>query len=59
MKEITHCKYSLFLLERNYGGWGSDLMIECFEHIETFDTLEEAKSAQKEYKQKTLILPSF
>lgn len=53
------CKYSLFLLEKYYNGWGSDLMQECFEYIDTYDTLEEAQSEQKELKQKTIILPSY
>lgn len=58
--------YSLFRIEKQYhkglsyvGMAGSIITERCFEYIETYDTLEEAKIAQKENKQKTLILQSF
>jgi hypothetical protein len=54
-----NCKYSLFLLEKHYGEWGSNLTQGCFEYVETYNTLEEAKSAQKEYELKTIILANF
>lgn len=66
MKEIHHCKFSLFLLEKKYhkglgyiGMAGSVITEKCFEFIETFDDLEDAKIVQKEYKQKSIILPSY
>jgi hypothetical protein len=59
-------KYSLFLLEKevfitaNYiGGKASKITEKCMEYVETYNTLEEAQIAQKEYKQKTIILPSY
>lgn len=59
-------KFSLFQIEKPYYGLSSYVgdfktvcIISCFEYINTYDTLEEAKIAQKEYKQKTLILPSY
>jgi len=52
-------KYSLFLLEKYYGRWGDVLYQSCFEYVETFDTLEEAQSAQEEYELKTIILSSW
>ena len=61
MKEIQHNKFSLFLLDKKHKGWGESFIdiVKCFEYIGTYDTLEEAQSVQKEYKQKTLILPSY
>lgn len=59
-------KYSLFLLERIIfietgvvGNFGDSLSQKCCIHIDTFDTLKEAKSAQKEYKEETIILISY
>ena len=59
-------KYSLFLLEKevfimaNYiGGKTSKITEKCMEYVETYNTLEEAKTAQKETIQKTIILPSY
>lgn len=49
--------YSLVRLEKIIGG--TPLIAKCFEYIETYDTLEEAKIAQKENNQKTLILQNF
>lgn len=66
MKEIQHCKFSLFRLEKPTIGYNntsysddSQLVQWCFEYIRTYDTLGEAKIAQKEYKQKTIILNSY
>ena len=58
MKEIAHHKFSLFLLETEFG-FMSDLYQECFKYVETFNSLDEAKDAQKEYKRRTIILPSY
>ncbi len=54
--------YSLFLLERPVGHeymHQGDFVKRVFEFLQTFGTLEEAKLAQKTYKQKTIILPSY
>ena len=66
MKCIHYHKYSLFRLEKVYhkglkyvGEFGSTIMESCFEYIDTFDTLELAQLAQKEFKQKTIILTSW
>ena len=53
-------KYSLFLLEKAILHNSMVVLLEeCCIHLSTFDTLEEAKSAQKEEKRKTIILPSY
>jgi hypothetical protein len=61
-------KYSLFLLEKqvyhgssrdDFGLFGDYVTEECCIHLETYNTLEEAQIAQKEYKQKTIILNSY
>lgn len=63
-------KYSLFQTEVFLGGytWNlgrddeqttEDIIERVFRYIGTYDTLEEAYIAQKEIKQKTLILPSY
>jgi hypothetical protein len=52
-------KYSLFLLEINFGGWGNDLTKEAFVYVKTFETLEKAQEAQSKYDLKTIILPSY
>lgn len=57
MKEIQHNKYSLFFLE-NYKQT-DNVIGQPLLYISTYTTLEEAQSAQKEFKNKTLILPSF
>lgn len=57
--EITHHKFSLFRTERPYGLGVSNLFMACFEFIATYNTLEEAKSAQKEIEGQTIILPSY
>ena len=66
MEKIHHCSFSLFRLEKNYfpvssfvGEFNSSIVERCFEFIETFDNLEDAKIAQKEYKQKSIILTSY
>lgn len=61
MEQITHHKFSLFRTERIEGEQQSTFRVtrSCFEFIETFNSLEEAKSAQKEYKENTIILPSY
>ena len=51
-------KFSLFILEKPFYGSYS-CTSGCFDYIETYDTLEAAQIAQKDYKQKTLILPSY
>jgi len=54
--------YSLFLLERPVGHeymHQGDFVKRVFEFLQTFGTLEEAKLAQKTYKQKTIILSSY
>lgn len=61
MKEIIHHKYTLFALEKRAGFFSEDYMTseDAFIFLETCDTLEEAQFAQKEYKQKTIILSSW
>lgn len=66
MKEIQHNNFSLFRLEKTFhkglryvGEFGSIITENCFEYIDTFDSLELAQSAQKEYKQKTIIIPTY
>lgn len=54
METITHHKFSLFIIHPTW-----KITRGCFEFINTFNTLEEAKSAQKEYEEKTIILPSY
>ena len=56
-------KYSLFQLEKQihrpseFGGYV--LTEDCFEYMETFDTLEEAQDNAKHITFKTIILPSY
>lgn len=61
MEQITHHKFSLFITEKTendtHPAW--KITRGCFEFIKTFDSLEEAKSAQKEYEENTIILPSY
>jgi len=61
-------KYSLFLLEEhvylpreedNSGLFGDRLLKEWCIHLDDYDTLEEAKSVQKDYNLKTIILTSY
>lgn len=63
-------KYSLFQIERFKGGFirnlGRDdeqvspiISERAFIYLETFESLKQAQIAQKENKQKTLILPSY
>lgn len=56
-------EYSLFLLEESYETEftpiGSYLTKSCFEYVDTFDTLEQAKLEQKKYKLKTIIIPTY
>lgn len=59
MIEITHNKFSLFRTDKYRYITENVVTNSCFEFIETFDSLEEAKSAQKEYKESTIILPSY
>ena len=57
MEKIHHCKFSLFVFEDfkiTNSISGKPLLF-----IDSFDNLEEAKIAQKEFKQKTIILPSY
>lgn len=63
--EITHHKFSLFQTEEIYydfsyvGDSSSEFAKECFNLIETYNSLEEAKTAQQELKYKTIIIPSY
>lgn len=61
--EIHHHKYSLFFIEEryetDYSQIGSSFFKKCFEYIDTFDTLKEALSEQREYDLKTIILASW
>jgi len=61
MEQITHHKFSLFRVEKSENDQHPTFRIitSCFEFIETFNSLEEAKSAQKEYEESTIILPSY
>ena len=66
MKEIQHNKFSLIQIERkvhissSYIGEFNSTMIErCFVLLETFNNLEDAQLAQKENKNKSLIISSW
>lgn len=61
MEQITHHKFSLFRTENieNKEHPTFRITTSYFEFIGTFDSLEKAKSAQKEYKESTIILPSY
>lgn len=52
-------KYSLFLLEKHFGGFMSDLTEGCFKYVNTFNTLEEAKTEQEKFELKTIILIGY
>lgn len=63
-------KFSIFQVERVLHGYtwnlGRDdeeisesLSERCFIYLDTYNTLDEAKIAQKELKQKSIILPSY
>ena len=58
METITHHKFSLFRTQKTIN---STLQIasNCFDYLNTFDTLEEAKFAQKQHEEETIILPSY
>jgi hypothetical protein len=62
MIEIYHHKFSLFKLE-NFIYLGNDETVRfserVFEYIDTFESLEKAKLAQKELKESSIILPSY
>ena len=49
-------KYSLFKLEKFID---DNLSRNCFEHLGTFDTLEEAYDNSVHILEKTIILPSY
>ena len=51
-------KYSLFQIEKIIQRH-VPLVEKCFEYVKTYDTLEEAQIAQKENKNRSLILPSY
>jgi hypothetical protein len=57
MKEIEHHEFSLFLLEKGLGQ--NDLVQKCFEYVNTFTSLEEAREYQKNINFKTLIIPTY
>jgi hypothetical protein len=56
-------KYSLFIIEKRYEtdntAIGSYLTTNCFEYVDTFDTLEEAYDNSVHILEKTLIIPSY
>lgn len=53
-------KYSLFAVETILAKQGDSKLIRNeMSYIKTFDTLEEAQSAQKDYEESTIILPSY
>ena len=58
MKEAVHHKFSLFRLEKYYT-MSDDIVIKCFEYIDTFDSLEDAQKAQNKEELKTLIINSW
>ena len=65
-KNIMKEKYNLFRLEKIFhepsmyiGEFTPVFTQSCFEYILTFETLKFAQSAQKEIKQKTIIIPSY
>ncbi len=58
MKEIKHHNYSLFRLEKYYT-LSDDIVVNCFEYVETFKTLEEALKVQEKEELKTIILSSW
>lgn len=51
-------KFSLFALERKFNH-PHYLYEDCFEFLETYNTLEEAKIEQEKIKFKTIILASY
>jgi len=51
-------KYSLFRLEKYYT-LSDDIVVGCFEYVETFKTLEEALKIQEKEELKTIILSSW
>lgn len=59
-------KYSLFQTEKPYyetssyiGEFKAIFTQNCFLYLNTYNTLEAAQIAQKENKNRTLILPSY
>jgi len=58
MKEIQHNKFSLFRLEKYYT-LSDDIIINCFEYIDTFESLKEAQEVQNKEELKTLIVSSW
>ena len=59
-KEIVHHKFSLFQIEESVSVLNlPHLMKKCFMYINTFDSLDSAKSAQEKLKYKSIIIPSY
>ena len=64
-------KFSLFQIEKSYyktisyikqcyiGEFGDMITESCFIYIGSYDSLEDAKVAQKEFKNKSLIIKSY
>lgn len=59
-------KFSLFQLEKLYykglsyvGEFGGMITEKCFIYIDSYDSLDDAKFAQKEFKNKSLIIKSY
>ena len=66
MKEIQHNRFSLIQIEKIYyppltlvGDFKGSVTEKCFIHLDTFAFLEDAQLAQKENKNKTLIISSW
>lgn len=59
-------KFSLFQIEKRYhkglsyvGEFGSMITEKCFIYIDSYDSLEDAKVAQKEFISKSLIMKTY
>jgi len=55
-------KYGLFATEKirtEYTTIGHYLSESCFEYLCSFDSVEEAKEAQKNYSINTIIIPHY
>jgi hypothetical protein len=58
MKEVQHCKFSLFYIEKLSDNAHFNFE-SCFEYINTYNTLEQAQISQKEFREKTIIIPTY
>ena len=59
-------KFSLFQIEKRYhkglsyvGEFGGMITEKCFIHIDSYDSLDDAKVAQKEFISKSLIMKTY